>query len=146
MGCFSFICKKSGKAVLSSSFSGDAVHLFLLKNGKVIEKMYGNYDSYGRVFKNVKDNDDTSLTNYSSFEWNMDWSDVCDLMFDYDKSNGIAAILAPFWNEGDPYPTERSERDPNQGWGEHYELLGNNSDNIANEVKKPKHEVFKFLK
>lgn len=108
MGCFSFICKKSGRAVLSSSFSGDAVHLFLLKNGKVIEHMYGNYNSYGEVF--------TDVTNTDSFSWNTDWDCVSDLMFDEDNSNGIAAILDPHWKGGDPYPTTRSEDDPNQGW------------------------------
>ena len=50
MGCFSFICKESNKAVASSSFDGDAVRMYLLKNGKVIEEMRGHYDSYGRVF------------------------------------------------------------------------------------------------
>lgn len=117
MGCFSFICQKSGKPVNSSSFKGDRVHLFLLKDGKVIEHMYGNYDSYGRVFSDKKDPKDTSLTDASSFEWKMDWGIVVDLMFDKDRSNGIAAILEPFWKEGDPYPTERSNDDPDQGWG-----------------------------
>ena len=140
MGCFSFICKKSGEAVLSSSFSGDAVHLFLLKNGKVIEHMYGNYDSYGRVFSDVKDPDDKTMTNTTNFEWKLPWGDCCNLMFDKDKSNGIAAILAPFWKEGDPYPTERSEGDPNQGWGEHGQLLGSYSDEIGDTVEKPFHK------
>lgn len=49
MGCFSFICQKTKEPILSSTFVGDAVHLFLLKDGKVIEHMYGNYDGYGRV-------------------------------------------------------------------------------------------------
>jgi hypothetical protein len=73
MGCFSFICKESGLPVASSSFSGDACRLYLLKDGKVIEEMKGHYDSYGRVFK--KNNDE-------SFEWKMDWGEVCELMFD----------------------------------------------------------------
>lgn len=141
MGCFSFICKKSNEPILSTSFSGDAVHLFLLKNGKVIEKMYGNYDSYGRVFKNKKDEDDTSLTDSSSFEWKMKWDNVCNLMFDKDKSNGIAAILAPYWKEGDPYPTERSEDDPNQGWGEHMKLMGSYSTDIGKKVEYPEHRI-----
>ena len=51
MGCFSFMCKHCGKAVLSSSFDGDPVTLYLLLDGKVIEQMEGEYDSYGRVFK-----------------------------------------------------------------------------------------------
>ena len=49
MGCFSFVCKESGLPVASSSFSGDACRMYLLKDGKVIEEMRGHYDSYGRV-------------------------------------------------------------------------------------------------
>ena len=116
MGCFSFKCKKSNKAIASSSFSGDACRLFLLKDGKVIEEMHGHYDSYGRVFSGAKDSDDTSLTDESSFEWKMEWLAVCDLMFHDNESNGIAAVLDKYW-DGE-VPTTRSESDPNQGWGE----------------------------
>jgi hypothetical protein len=142
MGCFSFICKKSGEPVLSSSFSGDAVHLFLLKDGKVIEHMYGNYDSYGRVFSDVKSPNDSSLTDTSPFEWKMDWWGVCDLMFSRSNHNGIAAILAPYWKEGDPYPTERSDDDPNQGWGEHMELISYCGKNIGEKVENPYHKIY----
>jgi hypothetical protein len=142
MGCFSFICQESNEPVLSSSFSGDAVHLFLLKNGKVIEHMFGNYDSYGRVFSNKKEENDTSQTDTSSFKWKMEWRDVCDLMFSRDKSNGIAAILAPFWKEGDPFPTTRSEDDPDQGWGKHGKLMGYTGKDIGKKVEEPFHKVF----
>ena len=37
MGCFSFVCKESGLPVASDSFSGDAVRMYLLENGNVIE-------------------------------------------------------------------------------------------------------------
>jgi hypothetical protein len=107
MGCFSFICKESGLPVASSSFDGDACRLYLLKDGKVIEEMRGHYDSYGRVF--------TDSTYEDSFEWKMDWHDVCDLMFDKDESNGIAVILEKYFDG--TIPTTRSEGDPNQGWG-----------------------------
>jgi len=107
MGCFSFICKESGLPVASSSFDGDACRLYLLKDGKVIEEMRGHYDSYGRVF--------TDSTYEDSFEWKMDWSEVCDLMFDKDESNGIAVILEKYFTG--TIPTTRSEGDPNQGWG-----------------------------
>ena len=106
MGCFSFICKESGLPVASSSFDGDACRLYLLKDGKVIEEMRGHYDSYGRVFKKGLED---------SFEWKMDWSEVCDLMFDEDESNGIAVILEKYFTGN--IPTTRSEGDPNQGWG-----------------------------
>ena len=113
MGCFSFICKETGRPATSSSFDGTAVHLFLLKNGKVIEHMHGNYDSYGRVFAP----DVMNKMPPESFEWKLDWGECCNLMFDPDKSNGIALIHANYWNEGMPYPVERSEGDPDQGWG-----------------------------
>ena len=107
MGCFSFMCKESGLPVASSSFDGDAVRLYLLKNGKVIEEMHGHYDSYGRVFK--KNNDE-------SFEWKMDWHEACELMFDKDESNGIAVVLEKYFTGN--IPTTRSEQDPDQGWGD----------------------------
>lgn len=109
MGCFSFICKVTGEPANSSSFDGDAVHLFLLQDGKVIEHMYGRYDSYGRVFSDAENSD--------SFEWHMEWGKVCDLVFDDNPQNGIALIMGNCWKKGDPYPTERSEGDPEQGWG-----------------------------
>ncbi len=105
MGCFSFMCKESGLPAWSSSFDGDAVRLFLLKDGKVIEEMHGHYDSYGRVFDE----------NGNSYEWDMDWSDVCDLMFDGNDGSGIALVLDRFWNGN--VPTTQSDDDPDQGWG-----------------------------
>lgn len=130
MGCFSFICQKSGKAVNSSSFDGDQVHLFLLKDGKVIEEMFGNYDSYGRVF-NVDQRQDVAHELRESFKWKMDWHKVCDLMFNSDDSNGIAAILHKHYNG--EIPTKRSKSDPNQGWGK-----------MTNKrrVKNPYHKVY----
>ena len=141
MGCFSFICQKSEEPILSSSFNGDAVHLFLLKDGKVIEHMYGNYDSYGRVFKDSKDSDDESLTMLSSYMWNLPWNDVCDLMFSNNKGNGIAAILGPYWKEGDPYPVIRSKDDSEQGWGEHKSWSTQFCEVLQMTVEKPYHIV-----
>jgi hypothetical protein len=107
MGCFSFICKESGLPVASDSFSGDAVRLYLLKNGEVIEEMRGHYDSYGRVFKD--------RTYEDSFEWKMHWSDVCDMMFNDNVGDGIAVVLEKYFTG--KIPTEQSEGDPDQGWG-----------------------------
>jgi hypothetical protein len=107
MGCFSFICKESGLPVASDSFSGDAVRLYLLKNGEVIEEMRGHYDSYGRVFKD--------RTYEDSFEWKMHWSDVCDMMFNDNAGDGIAVVLEKYFI--DKIPTTQSEGDPDQGWG-----------------------------
>lgn len=131
MGCFSFLCKESGKPALSSSFNGSPCYLFLLKNGKVIEEMYGNYDSYGRVFKSGLDD---------SFEWSIGWDSVCDLMFDDRKKNGIAVVLEKYY-KGIP-PTTRSEDDPNQGWGSDGELLGDTSSSGFKTVPNPHHKVY----
>ena len=107
MGCFSFICKESGLPVASSSFDGDAVRMYLLKDGKVIEEMRGHYDSYGRVF--------TDSTYEDSFEWKMDWGEVCDLMFNGNSGDGIAVVLEKYFTGN--IPTTQSENDPDQGWG-----------------------------
>jgi len=113
MGCFSFICKKTDQPAHSTSFNGTAVHMFLLKDGKVIEHMYGNYDSYGRVFTK----DGMKKSPPESMDWKMDWGEVTDLIFNSDPSDGIALIYGTRWKEGDPYPTEQSDQDPEQGWG-----------------------------
>ena len=110
MGCFSFICKESGLPVASDSFSGDAVRMYLLKDGKVLEEMRGHYDSYGRVFTADKED---------SFEWKMDWGDVCNLMFNNNDGDGIALILECHYIEGQ-VPTTQSDQDPDQGWGKKY--------------------------
>ena len=113
MGCFSFICQECGQPILSDSVRGEKVELFLLKNGEVIDQMRGEYDSYGRVF--TEDRED-------SLKWNLPWAgsgedkgDVCTLMFDEDESNGIAAVHSRCYRGY--IPTERSMEDPNQGWG-----------------------------
>jgi len=113
MGCFSFMCQKCDKPILSNSFSGQPVKLFLLKDGNIIEQMEGEYDSYGRVFDKNKE----------SIKWEMEWGDVCDLMFRKKRDNGIAAIHSKCYK--DELPSERSKDDPNQGWGDDNELMGN---------------------
>lgn len=125
MGCFSFLCKVCGEPINSDSIRGQEVILFALKDGKVIQKMEGEYDSYGRVFSSeiLKG----ELRN--SIEWenpNPDdpcsaddaWGRVCDLMFSDNTGDGIAAIHKDCMKEGvEMIPTTRSENDPNQGWG-----------------------------
>ena len=123
MGCFSFICKESGLPVASSSFDGDAVRMYLLKDGEVIEEMRGHYDSYGRVF--TKDKED-------SFEWNLEWGKVVDLMFTPNEGDGMAVILEKYFNGN--IPTTRSKSDPAQGWGEE------NGGNVV--IEKPMHIVY----
>jgi hypothetical protein len=118
MGCFSFICKKCGKGINSSSFDGENVRLSLLDKGKVIEEMQGAYDSYGRVFSPTKDPNDKSFTDTSSFEWKKPWDEVCDLMFEGSNNSGISAIhVSCLGKNADSYvPTEKSDDDPDQGW------------------------------
>jgi hypothetical protein len=106
MGCFSFVCKESGLPVASDSFSGDAVRMYLLRDGNVIEEMRGHYDSYGRVFTADKED---------SFQWSLEWGAVCDLMFTNNEGDGIAVVLEKYFTRR--IPTTRSESDPNQGWG-----------------------------
>ena len=70
MGCFSYICPVYGKGINSSSFHGENVRLSLLENGKVIEEMQGQYDSYGRTFDE----------NMQSVEWeSRDWGTIVDM-------------------------------------------------------------------
>lgn len=119
MGCFSFMCKLCDKPVLSNSSRGQEVSLFLLKEGKIIDSMHGEYDSYGRVFTEDLQN---------SIVWFIPWHKVCDLMWNSDKSNGIAAIHKKCLMS--KLPDTRSEDDPNQGWGENWEHFGAVSKNI----------------
>jgi len=113
------MCKKCGKPILSNSCSGQSVELFLLEYGEVIDRMSGEYDSYGRVF--TKDRKD-------SVKWNRQWGDgqpdddesnitpsVCSLMCDFDVDSGIAAIHTKCFDG--KIPSTFSENDPNQGWG-----------------------------
>lgn len=112
MGCFSFMCKECGKAILSNSYRGQSVELFLLKNGEVFQHMSGEYDSYGRVF---------NPQTFESIKWDKDWNDCCDLMFSNNDAEGIAAIHTECYKG--VVPTTQSDSDPNQGWGENGELL-----------------------
>ena len=117
---------------------------FLLKDGKVIEEMYGNYNSYGCVFSTGQ-LEDVRHELRNSFEWSMSWSSVCNLMFDhYNLGNGIAVILAEHYDG--IHPTTRSEDDPNQGWGgcdeDEDDLMGGCSSDKFPRVENPYHKVY----
>lgn len=108
MGCFSYVCQACGESIQSNSYTGDHCKLFLLKDGCVIEKMSGRYNSYGRVF---------SENSEHSLEWeSMDWMDIVDLEFDGNDRNGIAAFHSRCWDGIDP--EFQSDSDPDQGWGD----------------------------
>lgn len=126
MGCFSFKCLCCGRAIKSNSFRGQMVQLFLLKNGIVIERMVGEYDSYGRVFddssKIIKEGGTIEYERSKQWE-TMDWNCIVRLMFLDDIGNGIAAIHKSCIDKNKKFeliPKIRSEDDPNQGWGTFY--------------------------
>lgn len=120
MGCFSFICPECGKGIKSTSFSGEKCRLHLLKDGKVIQEMRGEYDSYGRTFiedsrrGNIKDIPISESLKESN-KWDMEWSDVCNLIFSDDHKEGIAGVHEKCFKE---VPTVQSKDDPNQGCGD----------------------------
>lgn len=134
MGCFSFKCLECGRGVRSSSFTGELVHLFLLKEGKIIQKMTGAYDSYGRVFINGTQRKGVRHKLRESREWSNPtpdipfdsekveiigeehaiWLRVCDLMNSKDFTNGLAAVHVKCFKKD---PIHRSPSDPEQGWG-----------------------------
>ncbi len=140
MGCFSFQCKECGEGVRSTSFSGQEVKLFLLKDGKVLQEMEGQYDSYGRCFiagtqvdglpHDLKESHQWDPYNIgynpATYNWKTDhdpWHDCMDLHFDDNPANGMAAVHTKCWTG--KVPTTQSANDPNQGWGEDMELLDN---------------------
>ena len=142
MGCFSFLCKESGKAALSTSFDGSPCYLFLLKDGVVIEEMYGNYDSYGCVFSGKEDENGVR----ERFEWAMDWGKVCDLMHSSNPRDGIAMVLEEYFTG--EIPTEQSDGDPNQGWGDGEEdpdCFFSTEKNKFKRVDNPYHKVHNTL-
>lgn len=132
MGCFSFKCKECETPINSTSFEGEHCKLFLLKDGKVLQEMEGDYDSYGRVFapdkkSSIRWSDPTPEIPLEPYWQQNDggptnpenhgyWLRVCHLMHDDGNSaNGIAAYHVKCYKG--ILPTERSESDPDQGWG-----------------------------
>lgn len=138
MGCFSYKCKECGKGVKSNSFSGEMVKIFLLKAGKVIQMMEGQYNSYGAVFKEGTQRKDVKHRLMESEDWKNPtpdkpmrkgedtWGRICDLLFSDEKNTGFAFVHTKCFKK---IPTTVSERDPNQGWGDPDEndedLMGN---------------------
>lgn len=124
MGCFSYLCKECGKGILSSSFSGEQVNLYLLENARVVETMSGEYDSYGRVFIDNTQREDCRHSIRKSRDWTHgEWGDLVMSHFNEEnKGSGFAAIHKKCF-KGE-IPITRSDDDPNQGWGEDLEGLG----------------------
>ena len=121
MGSFSFKCSVSGEPVNSDSQSGEVVYIFLLREGKILEEMYGMYDSYGHAFTRSK----YSCSNpwiMKSFEWKMPWSEVCDLMFDDNADSGLMMIKEKYYDGLHGLTLKQSQSDPNQGDGNYIRL------------------------
>ncbi len=134
MGCFSYKCKKCGKPVNSSSGDGEHCIIFFLENGKVVERMCGQYDSYGRVFKEETDECYTWKTS--------EWSDLVDKHCNDDKTSGFAIVHSKCVNR-DYKPNTISLDDPCQGWGKYnskkqetysYHILG---DQVLHDSRMP---------
>lgn len=123
MGCFSFMCKVCNEPINSDSAQGQEVALYLLKDGKEIDSMRGEYDSYGRVFV-----DEPYIEGElrKSLHWKLPWSGAnensdscCSLMFSSNIGDGIAAVHKKCFIGGMILtPTTQSDNDPNQGWGD----------------------------
>jgi hypothetical protein len=107
MGCFSYMCQVCDKPIRSDSERGQPATLFLLRNGRILEAMEGEYDSYGRVFDE----------NGESIHWDYDWSKAVELHFSRDLGNGIAAFHRHCFKRINRLPETRSMDDPDQGWG-----------------------------
>ena len=137
MGCFSYICKECGEPILSNSFTGQKVKLFLLENGIVKQWMEGEYDSYGRTFIDETQVESVKHSLRESHHWTIanrsnetddeereNWHAVCDLNFSDNVADGIAAVHEKCYTGN--VPKTQSEDDPDQGWGdEDDDLFGN---------------------
>ena len=128
MGCFSYMCKKCGTSVRSSSFDGERCIIYFLDGGVVVEEMRGVYDSYGRVFIDTDsghilhkkkenttnpENMDSPSTDTHKWEYD-DWYTLVDLHFNKDPTTGFAVFHEACF-EGNR-PKTISDDDPNQGW------------------------------
>ena len=103
--------------------------IVLLHKGKIVERMVGEYDSYGRVFikggrhellaEPISEGDEKED---NSYVWEYaSWSDICSdkIWFGKDETSGFAMIHEDCLDgpAHDWSPKERTKHDPNQGWG-----------------------------
>lgn len=138
------MCKECGKPVLSNSFTGQKVKLYLLRDSKILQEMEGEYNSYGSVFVDGTQRGDIQHELRESLYWNdpdpdtplddydqksldkgdkdVYWHRVCNMHFTNNKSEGFAAIHSKCFKGN--IPVYQSEDDPNQGWGDDGELMG----------------------
>jgi len=101
MGCFSYKCKSCDNPIWSDSFNGHQCVGFYLLNGKVIEEVRGEYNSYGGTFEKPS---------WSSDEWGR----MVDVHYNDDNTSGFAFFHEACYNS--ELPTTKSADDPFQGW------------------------------
>ena len=135
--------------------------MFLLKDGKVVDQLEGEYDSYGSVFIPDSQREDISHPLRNSRLWKIQtecedeeteygfvrkgedigWSKICKLNSNDNIHDGIA-VIHKCCDSGN-IPTMQSMNDPNQGWGDddpendgyELELLGNTNDDNSYPTK-----------
>lgn len=111
MGHFSYLCPECGKEV---KYREECI-IFLLKDGKVIEKMEGHYDGYGRVFKDedsyheirtppigTPNIDDARQIDEKQI-WLYDcWDNLVETHFNENKGDGFAIVHKKCYKEKEP--------------------------------------------
>jgi len=117
MGCFSFKCAICSEPINSMYYGindipeheGEHCTLFLLENGRVLEQMTGQYDSYGRVTNDKGE----------SVEWeHEDWDTIVELMCNNYDNDGMCAVHTDCLEKNPNFvPETISKDDPDQGWG-----------------------------
>lgn len=126
MGMFSYICSKTNVAISSEE---PQVVLYALEKGVVVEVMAGQYSGYGSVngdsqvvHKILRDGVLVDVSpakdpDSAGDEWmHTDWQEMVNLHFDDNNNSGMHAIIGTY--DESYIPSERSDDDPNQGWGE----------------------------
>lgn len=108
MWCFSYKCNGCNKPINSTSFDGDIVEITLIdENNKMVEQMYGKYNSYWCVFK---DNE-----KMESFTWDTDGDDVCNYFMFWEWMYIFHCDKCV--KEKNTDYTFTSDSDENQWWG-----------------------------
>ena len=129
MGCFSWKCSICHEGVNSSSFCGEHCVIYLLKDGRIIEEMAGQYNSYGACFNGEHKKERMGLftRDYEdSHKWAEDWSVIVDMDFGKRLNTGICIVHGECLSKYPHFvPHVRSDRDPDQGWNDYkYSMEG----------------------
>lgn len=108
MGNFSYICKGCNTPVNDM----EKCVFFLLDKGIIVEYQIGTNNNYGATTEAER-----KEHSFSGETWKYkDWDELVTMMCGNDKTSGFAVYHQVCYH--DQIPTEESEDDPNQGWGE----------------------------